>query len=114
MGLNPAAPVPARLAGADKERLLKLIDDAIDGGWSQARACRVLDVGDVRVHRWRARLLAHGTLEDLAPVGTPVHRLLGWEEVPSQTRAPRLLSEPGLGGPIDGAPGGRETPGHTA
>jgi putative transposase len=80
MGLNPAAPVPARLAGADKERLLKLIDDAIDGGWSHARACRVLDVGDVRVHRWRARLLAHGTLEDLAPVGMPVHRLLAWEE----------------------------------
>jgi putative transposase len=78
--LNPTLPVPARLSGGHKERLLKLIDDAIVAGWPQARACRLLGVGDLRVHRWRARLLAHGTLEDGAPVGTPVHRLLAWEE----------------------------------
>jgi putative transposase len=36
-------------------------------------------VSDVRVHRWRKRLAEIGTLEDLAPGGNPVHRLLGWE-----------------------------------
>jgi transposase InsO family protein len=78
--LNPAAPVPARVPGVVKERLLKLIDDAITAGWPQARAARVLGVADVRVWRWRARLAGVGTLEDLAPIGAAVHRLLAWEE----------------------------------
>ena len=34
----------------------------------------------MRAHRWRARLREHGTLEDRAPGGNPVHRLLAWEE----------------------------------
>jgi len=63
-----------------KERLLKLIDDAVDSGWSHVRVCDVLGVADVRVHRWRARLRTHGTLVDRAPGGNPVHRLLAWEE----------------------------------
>jgi putative transposase len=50
------------------------------GGWSQARACRALGLGELRVHRWRAKLAQTGTLEDLAPGGNPVHRLLAWEE----------------------------------
>jgi transposase InsO family protein len=78
--LNLALPVPARLPGDVKEQLLKLIDDAVAAGWSQARACDRLGVGSLRVHRWRTRLLAHGTLEDRAPIGEPVHRLLAWEE----------------------------------
>lgn len=34
----------------------------------------------VRVHRWRARLREHAGLDDAAPGGNPVHRLLAWEE----------------------------------
>jgi len=72
-------PVPPRLPGTTKEGLLKLVDEAVAAGWPHVRACRVLDVSDVRVHRWRQRLLVHGTVEDRAPGGNPVHRLLGWE-----------------------------------
>ncbi|MPZ89970.1 MAG: integrase, partial [Nitriliruptorales bacterium] len=49
-------------------------------GWAHTRACRLLGVADVRVHRWRARLREVGTLVDLASGGNPVHRLLAWEE----------------------------------
>lgn len=78
-GLTPG-PVPARVDGDVKEKLLKLIDDAVARGWAHARACSVLEVADVRVHRWRARQRLHGTLVDRAPVGTPVHAILAWEE----------------------------------
>jgi putative transposase len=40
----------------------------------------VLDLSDVRVHRWRARLRETGSLEDLPPVSGAVHRILPWEE----------------------------------
>jgi putative transposase len=60
--------------------LLKLIDDAVASGWAHTRACGLLGVADVRVHRWRARQRDCGTLTDLAPGGNPVHRLLAWEE----------------------------------
>jgi transposase InsO family protein len=60
--------------------LLGLVDHAVAGGWSHVRACEVLEVADVRVHRWRARLREHGSLEDRAPVGEAVHRILRWEE----------------------------------
>lgn len=73
-------PLPARLDGDVKERLLKLVDDAVTAGWAHVRACEVLGVADDRVHRWRARLRVHGTLVDRAPGGNPVHRLLAWEE----------------------------------
>jgi putative transposase len=79
MGLSPG-PLPARVDGEVKERLLKLVDDAVTAGWAHTRACDVLEVADDRVHRWRARLRAHGTLVDRAPGGNPVHRLLAWEE----------------------------------
>lgn len=78
MGLT-LAEVPLRLDGEVKEGLLKLVDDAVAAGWPHARACRMLGVSDVRVHRWRSRLRDVGTLEDRAPGGNPVHRLLGWE-----------------------------------
>ena len=78
MGLNLAR-VPRRCTGEVKEGLLKLIDAAVEGGWSHARACRTLGVSDVRAHRWRARRRKVGTLEDLAPGGNPVHRILAWE-----------------------------------
>jgi transposase InsO family protein len=44
------------------------------------RACAVLELADVRAHRWRARLRETGGLEDRPSVGTAVHRLLAWEE----------------------------------
>ena len=73
-------PLPARVEGDVKERVLKLVDDAVAAGWAHTRACQVLGVADVRVHRWRMRLREHGTLTDRAPGGNPVHRLLAWEE----------------------------------
>ena len=75
MGLT-LAEVPTRLPGEVKEGLLKLVDDAVAGAWPHARACRMLGVADVRVHRWRSRLRDIGTLEDRAPGGNPVHQLL--------------------------------------
>jgi transposase InsO family protein len=66
-------------AGAKLE-LLGLIGRAVADGWAHARACRVLDLADVRAHRWRARLRETGTLEDRDPGGGAVHGLLAWEE----------------------------------
>jgi hypothetical protein len=63
-----------------KLELLGLVERATTAGWPHVRACRVLEVADVRVHRWRERLREHGSLEDLPPVGSAVHRLLAWEE----------------------------------
>ena len=62
-----------------KEGLLKLIDEAVARGWAHHRACGIVGVADVRVHRWRARLRDVGTLVDRAPGGVAVHRLLDWE-----------------------------------
>jgi putative transposase len=68
------------VSAGDKLELIGLIDRAAAAGWSHVRACAVLEVSDVRVHRWRARLRDHGALDDRPPVGNPVHRLLPWEE----------------------------------
>src|SRR4051794_26245155 len=73
-------PVRARVSAQTKLELLGLIDAATAAGWSQVRACAVLELADVRAHRWRARLRETGTLEDRPPVGAAVHRLLVWEE----------------------------------
>ena len=40
----------------------------------------MLDLADVRAHRWRQRLRETGTLEDHDPGGGAVHGLLAWEE----------------------------------
>jgi putative transposase len=63
-----------------KLELLGLIDGAVKGGWAHTRACWVLDLADVRAHRWRQRLRETGSLEDGRPVGEAVHRLLASEE----------------------------------
>jgi putative transposase len=63
-----------------KLELLGLIDAATAAGWPHLRACAVLELSDVRAHRWRARLRETGTLEDRRPVGAAVHRILEWEE----------------------------------
>jgi transposase InsO family protein len=63
-----------------KLELLGLIDAAVADGWAHTRACRVLDLADVRAHRWRQRLRETGSLEDGRPVSDAVHRLLASEE----------------------------------
>ena len=63
-----------------KLELLGLIDGAVRDGWAHTRACWVLDLADVRAHRWRQRLRETGSLEDGRPVGDAVHRLLASEE----------------------------------
>ena len=68
------------MSAQTKLELLGLIDAATAAGWPHVRACAVLELADVRAHRWRARLRATGTLEDRPPVGSAVHRLLAWEE----------------------------------
>jgi putative transposase len=67
--------VPHRVDAATKAGLLDLLDEALDGGWTVRGACRVLELGEVRAHRWLARR-ALGTLADRAPGGAPVHGLL--------------------------------------
>jgi putative transposase len=63
-----------------KLELLGLIDQAVSDGWSHARVCRMLDLADVRAHRWRARQRETDTLEDRDPGGGAVHGILEWEE----------------------------------
>jgi transposase InsO family protein len=57
-----------------------LVDGAVKAGWAHARACRVLALEDLRMHRWRARLAETGSLDDRPPIGDAVHRILAWEE----------------------------------
>ena len=73
MGLSGR--VPRRVDAATKAGLLDLVDDAVDAGWSLRRACRVLELGEVRAHRWYARR-ARGRLADRSPGGGPVHGIL--------------------------------------
>jgi transposase InsO family protein len=63
-----------------KLELLGLIDSAVADGWAHARACRILQIQDVRAHRWRARLRETGSLQDQYPGGGAVHGILEWEE----------------------------------
>jgi len=71
--------VPRRVDAATKAGLLDLIDEAVDAGWPIRRACGVLELGEVRVHRWYARR-ARGQLADQAPGGGPMHGILAEEE----------------------------------
>lgn len=73
MGLSGR--VPHRVDAATKAGLLDLIDQAVDGGWTIRRACGVLELGEVRTHRWYARR-ARGKLADKAPGGSPMHAIL--------------------------------------
>ena len=68
------------MSAETKLELLGLIDGAQAAGWAHARACRVLDLADVRARRWRARLRETGSLEDRDPGGGAVHGILDWEE----------------------------------
>lgn len=58
-----------------KELVLKTVDEAVAAGFSHRWATSLWQVSDDRVHRWRARRLAVGTLEQLqaaAPSATIV------------------------------------------
>ena len=68
------------MSAETKLELLGLIDAAVKDGWAHTRACRVLDLADVRAHRWCQRLRETGSLQDGRPVGDAVHRLLESEE----------------------------------
>jgi putative transposase len=68
------------VSAATKLELIGLIDQAVADGWAHVRACRVLEIEDVRVHRWRARLAETGSLDDRPPIGDAVHRILPEEE----------------------------------
>jgi putative transposase len=74
-----SGPIPARVEAAAKGRLLELIDEAIEKGWSMGRVCGVLQLDRVRAYRWQTRR-AEGTLDDRAPGGNPIHGLLPDEE----------------------------------
>ena len=54
---------------------MDLVDEAVEAGWTTRRACAVLEVGEVRTHRWYARR-SRGRLADRAPGGSPMHGLL--------------------------------------
>jgi len=77
LGLN--GPVPTRVTGAVKIRLLELIEAASDAGWSVTRACSVLGLDRQRAWRWDRRRTLGGSLDDQAPGGNPTHGLLEWE-----------------------------------
>jgi len=70
--------VPRRVDAATKAGLLELIDDATDQGWSMRAACQVLDVSELRAHRWYRRR-ARGALTDRHPGGSPMHAILDEE-----------------------------------
>jgi putative transposase len=79
LGLS-AGPVPTRVDAEVKAGLLELIDQAAVGGWSTARACRVLELRPDRAARWRRRRGAGHGLDDATPGPLePLHALLGWE-----------------------------------
>lgn len=82
MGLS-CGPVPARVDAQVKAGLLGLVAYAEAAGWSTRRACRLLEVDDSRVARWRARLAEHGEdgLVDATPGGQVLHGLLPYERV---------------------------------
>ena len=70
------------MSAQTKLELLGLIDGAVTDGWAHTRACRVLDLADVRAHRWRQRLRDTGSLEDGRPVGEAIRELIErWGQV---------------------------------
>ena len=104
-------PGPRARERRGQARAAGLIDQAVADGWAHTRACRVLQLADVRAHRWRQRLRETGSLEDRDPGGGAVHGILDWEgqaildlietwgcggPVASQARAPRLVCRRGV------------------
>jgi putative transposase len=46
--------------------ILKIVDDAVAGGYAHTWVCSLWQVSDDRVHRWRQRRRDVGTLADRA------------------------------------------------
>ncbi len=67
--------VPARVEARVKQALLDLLDGMAAGGWTFARACRLLGVQERRARRWQQRRLA-GELGDRPGGGNAVHGLM--------------------------------------
>ncbi|HYM52983.1 MAG TPA: integrase core domain-containing protein [Candidatus Dormibacteraeota bacterium] len=76
MGLSGR--VPARVDAATKAGLLDLLDAAVAQGWTVRAACRLLELGEIRAHRWRTRRTL-GRLADTVGGGGAVHGLLDEE-----------------------------------
>jgi transposase InsO family protein len=73
-----SGPIPARVDGAAKDKLLAIIDECCAAGWSLARTCAVLEIDRRRVWRWQARR-ALDDLDDHRPGGNPIHGLMPCE-----------------------------------
>ncbi len=124
--LGLSGPILARVDEAAKAKLLELIEQAMEKGWSMARACHVLDLDGAgrgggrpgeRPAPWPTALGG----------GNPVHKLFDWEEqgdrgavrdvgagrpVASQAGPSRVVPSAGVGVTLDGGPGpGSSRPG---
>ena len=66
------------MSAETKLQLSGLIDSAVRDGWAHRRACAVLDIADVRAHRWRQRLRDTVDCRYRDPGGGAVHGLLSW------------------------------------
>ena len=66
------------MAASTNHALLELVDQAVAEGFTLQAACRVLQVGERRVNRWKARRTA-GALADHPSGGGAVHGLLDEE-----------------------------------
>jgi hypothetical protein len=66
------------VSGDVKDKLLAIVDHAVEAGWTRSRICAVLELDRSRWWRWRARA-GQGRLDDRPPGGHPVHGLLDWE-----------------------------------
>ena len=74
-------PVPSRVPEATKQKLLDLVNHAVEAGWNLTVACEYLGLSTQRYYRWESRAAGIG-LVDLPPGGNPVGGLL--EEEKSQ------------------------------
>ena len=92
--MGVTAGVPPRVEAGVKAALLGLVDYAVGEGWTAARACVVLELGDCRLRRWRRRREI-GRLHDGAGGGVAVHAIM-----PSEQRA--ILEVFDRWGDIDG------------
>jgi hypothetical protein len=116
--LGRSGQVLPRVDAATKAGLLGLLVQALQQGWTVRAVCQVLEVGELRIYRWLGRRAA-GELADQAWVAARCMacsrrrspRSCGCSPsgrgrpLPSQARAPRLVS--GAGGGLSGqrAPG---------
>ena len=73
MGLSGR--VPRRVDAVTKTALMDLVVRAEAGGCSTRAVCRLLELSQRRLERWRRRVADGEGLDDAAPGGSPVHGL---------------------------------------